>query len=379
MVLNKRISAIDQLRGLVMIIMALDHTRDLFHETALTEDPLNLATTTPALFFTRWVTHLCAPSFVFLAGVSIYLQQQKQADPAILRNRLLLRGAWLVLLEFTLVNFGIWFNIHFNVLLFQVIGAIGVGFMATALLIRIPSKFLLLSGLSILLLQGFYPIQVLTAQAFLPLGPTHNLLIAYPILSWLAILLIGVGAGPAFSQPARKASWYGWMGLGLIVLGSIVRGFNSYGDPGKWKTESSSLYSFMSFINLQKYPPSLLFSMILLGIAFLLFAFLKTRRLPAPISNILEVYGSVPLFYYVLHWYLIHSIMVLAFLAKGYSISQLNFGAFGFGRPSTLPNGFSLGTVYLVWITAVLILYPACVRYRRFKLENRQSFMARYL
>jgi uncharacterized membrane protein len=376
---SNRIAAIDQLRGLVMIIMALDHTRDLFHEPALTEDPLNLATTTPALFFTRWITHLCAPTFVFLAGVSIYLQQIKQSDTGLLRKKLLLRGAWLLLLELTLVNFGIWFNIHFNVLLFQVIGAIGIGFIAMGLLFRIPAMYLLLAGVSILLLQGFYPIPALTAQVFLPLGPDHNLLVAYPILSWLGIILIGFGFGPYFNKRDRTSSWFGWMGMSLLAAGILLRSFNGYGDPGKWKIESQPFYSLLSYINLQKYPPSLLFTLFFLGIALLFYSFLKSNRLPAAVNNMLEVYGSVPLFYYVLHWYLIHAAMVLVFLANGYSFAQLNFGAFGFGRPSTTPNGFSLGIVYLVWICAVILLYPACVRYRRYKLENPQSFLARYL
>lgn len=375
----KRIHAIDQLRGLVMIIMALDHTRDLFHETSLTDDPLNLDTTTPVLFFTRWITHLCAPTFVFLSGVSIFLQQEKIQNTAILQSKLLKRGCWLVLLELTIVNLGIWFNIHFNIVLFQVIGAIGTGFIAMAFLQRIAPRFLLLTGLVLITLNQYIPIPGLSSQLFQPLGSEHTLLIAYPPLPWLAIMLIGVGMGPYFKPGARNTVWFFNVGLLLLAAGIMLRIFSAVGDPNRWTIQKNTLLTGLSFIRLEKYPPSLLFTLFMLGLALLFFALLKKQLLPQFINNLLEVYGSVPLFYYIIHWYLIHGALIVFLWIDGYALNQLNFGAFGFGRPVQQPNGYSLGVVYLVWICAVLLLYPACVHYRKFKQNHPQSFWATYL
>ncbi|MBL7770627.1 MAG: DUF1624 domain-containing protein [Flavipsychrobacter sp.] len=378
-VTSKRIHSIDQLRGLVMIIMALDHTRDLFHETALTEDPLNLDTTTPFLFFTRWITHLCAPTFVFLSGVSIYLQQHKMQSPAALQSKLLKRGFWLILLELTVVNFGIWFNIHFNAVLFQVIGAIGIGFIIMAFLQRITPPFLLLTGLVLITINQYLNIPALSTQLVQQLGPAHTLIVAYPPLPWLAIMLIGFGMGPYFKQDTKNTVWFASLGLILLSGGIFLRAFSGFGDPNGFTLQKNTLLSGLSFIRVEKYPPSLLFTMFMLGIALLLFALLKKQRLPQPINTLLEVYGSVPLFYYVLHWYLIHSTLIVVLLLDGYSLNQLNFGAFGFGRPLEQPNGYPLAVVYLVWICAVALLYPACVSYRRFKQNNPENFFSKYL
>jgi uncharacterized membrane protein len=375
----KRIHSIDQLRGLVMIIMALDHTRDLFHIGALTEDPLNLETTTPLLFFTRWITHLCAPTFVFLSGLSIFLQKDKIQNAAALQSKLLKRGCWLVLLELTIVNFGIWFNIHFNAILFQVIGAIGTGFIAMAFLQRIGPRFLLLAGLVLIMINQYINIPGLSSQLFQPLDSDHSLLVAYPPLPWLAIMLIGFGMGPYFKPGTKNTAWYASLGLTLLTGGILLRAFSGFGDPNGWTIQKNTILTGLSFIRVEKYPPSLLFTVFMLGIAFLLFAILKKQILPESINNLLEVYGSVPLFYYIIHWYLIHGALILILLLDGYSLNQLNFGAFGFGRPVQQPNGYSLGVVYLVWICAVALLYPACVRYRKFKQNNPKSFLARYL
>ncbi len=376
---SKRIHSIDQLRGLVMIIMALDHTRDLFHESSLTQDPLNLDTTTPLLFFTRWITHLCAPTFVFLSGVSVYLQQQKVQDPAALQSRLLKRGAWLVLLELTIVNFGIWFNIHFNALLFQVIGAIGIGFMAMAFLQRMAPRYLLVAGILLVTINEYLKIPAVTSMLVQQIDHAHTLVVAYPPLPWLAIMLIGFGMGPYFRPGIKNTAWFARLGLLLLAGGILLRAFTGFGDPAPWTKQDNALFSVLSFIRVEKYPPSLLFTTFMLGMALLLFAFLKKEILPSKLTGVLEVYGAVPLFYYVLHWYLIHSALVAALLFQGYSIDQLNFGAFGFGRPIQQPNGYSLGFVYLVWIGAVALLYPACVRFRKYKQRNPHSFLATYL
>jgi uncharacterized membrane protein len=374
-----RISAVDQLRGIVMILMALDHTRDLSHLTALTDDPLNLATTTPGLFFTRWITHLCAPTFVFLSGLAIYLQQKKYPDTSSLRKRLLIRGAWLILLELTIVNFGIWFNYRYNVVIFQVIGAIGFGFIIMAILFRMSSYVLTLLGLLILIASQYIPLPGLAQPTQLSYAPEHMLLVAYPPLPWLGIMLLGFGLGPIFTHRQKSAGWYAMAGLVVLAVVALLRYFTRFGDPSPYMSQDTVLKSFLSFINLQKYPPSLLFTAFMLGIAFILYGVLKKGRLPLGIQHVLEVYGSVPLFYYIVHWYLLHLIMLIAFSAQGYSIDQLNFGAFGFGRPAENPSGFELPYVHMFWILTVVLLYPFCWWYRRYKQSNPDTFWARYL
>ena len=160
----KRIPSIDIVRGLVMVIMVLDHTRDLFHETALTQQPTNLSTTTIPLFFTRWITHLCAPTFVFLSGVSAWLSLQNKSSIKAHRRFLLSRGIWLIILELTLVNFGIWFDIHFSVILIQVIFAIGFGFVILSLLLSLPNKTILFAGIVIMAFSGLLPLLPLPQQ-----------------------------------------------------------------------------------------------------------------------------------------------------------------------------------------------------------------------
>ncbi len=377
--LFRRINAIDQLRGIVMVIMALDHTRDLFHSTSITDDPLNLETTTPLLFFTRWITHLCAPTFVFLSGVSIYLQKEKYRDTGSLRRKLLIRGAWLILLELTIVNFGIWFDIHFSTTLFQVIGAIGVGFIITALLLNIPERFLLILGLLLLITNQWIQIPGLTAPVFQQYTEGRVLFIGYPPLPWLAIMLTGLGMAPYFRNTGKSAAWFARAGLIFILSGTVIRAFTQLGDPGSWSKQTSVLFTFFSFIRVEKYPPSLVFTLFTLGISFLIYAGLKKDIFSYRLQKIFEVYGAVPLFYYVLHWYLIHSILMTVLLISGYSFDELNFGPFGFGRPKIQPDGYSLAIVYLVWICVVILLYPACARYRQFKQDHPRSFLAKYL
>jgi uncharacterized membrane protein len=384
----KRILSIDVVRGLVMVIMALDHTRDLFHTRSMLEDPTNLATTTPALFFTRWITHFCAPSFVFLAGVSVWLSSGNRTL-AEQRRFLITRGLWLILLEYTLITFGIWWDIRFSVFLMQVITAIGFGFMMLGLLQGIAPRVLGLAGLAIILFHGLSALAPLKAgsgaqaamtilfgQGLIPLGRDHFLLVGYALVPWLGVILAGYGAGFIFQkeQGMRRAFFLriGMAALGLFVL---LRSLNLYGDPAPWAPQRNTVMTVISFFNLSKYPPSFLYCLMTLGGMFLLLW--MAEGVQNRFTRILDTYGRVPMFYYLVHWYILHAGMFIMLFSQGFGVDDFRFG-FSFGRPEGR-CGWELPGVYAVWIGVVIVLYPLCKRYGVYKSGHREKRWLQYL
>lgn len=386
-----RITSVDIVRGLVMIIMALDHIRDFFYADSLTSDPVNLQTTTPVLFFTRWVTHLCAPVFVFLSGVSAYLSFSRDKNYRQSQGFLIKRGLWLIFLEFTVITFGIWADIRFSVFLFQVIGAIGFGFIFLGLLIKLNPKIIGITAvifviaLNMVALPPFFydgflknipqPLVALVSPQVIQAGQT-TFLIVYPPLVWTAIMLMGFAAAPyMFAGNTGRQKRFLRTGLAFLVVFVVARFINSYGDTAPWSVQPTPLYTFLSFINLTKYPPTLLFQLLFLGVMFLLLAWFEKRE--NHFTRVLTVYGRVPLFYYLVHWYLIHAGLFLLLFIQGYGIADLRFG-FSFGRPEG-PSGLGLGGVYLVWAAVVLVLYPLCRWYEKYKFSHPGKKWLRYL
>jgi uncharacterized membrane protein len=385
----KRISSIDIARGLVMVIMALDHTRDLLHTHSLTQSPTDLSTTTPILFYTRWITHLCAPTFVFLSGTSAWLALEGGQDKRAGRRFLLKRGLVLVLIEFTLVNFGMSFDWHFRSFIFEVIATIGAGFILLSLLSGLPWK-----AIAIIAAVLFFGHDLLTplplsanpalrfvGTLFFTLGVFTGkgvtFLVAYPILPWLGIMLAGFVAGRLFSLPAEKRSrLFLRLGLATLALFVLLRFINVYGDPAPWSAQKDAVFTLLSFINVSKYPPSLLFSLVTLGIILLVLsaAECKDNR----VTRFLLVYGRVPLFYFLVHFYLIHLLLFVMVFLQGFHPADLRFGPFLFGRPDK-GSGLPLAGVYLVWIGVVIALYPVCRWYGRYKAEHREKKWLRYL
>ncbi|QNF32000.1 DUF1624 domain-containing protein [Adhaeribacter swui] len=386
----QRINAIDFARGLVMIIMALDHTRELLHITSQTQSPTDLNTTTAALFFTRWITHFCAPVFVFLAGTSAYLSRQRIRNVALSRRFLLSRGIWLVVLECTVVSFGIWFDLQFRTLLLQVIAVIGLSFIILALLLRLSSKTIGLIGLMIILghnLLDYLPlnnnsavvqlIMPLFRSAVFPVTPQFTIVLAYPLVPWLGIMLAGFGAGPLFSLPvATRKAIFLKICLATFSFFLLLRFSNFYGDPATWSGQKNSIFTFLSFINVTKYPPSLLFTCLTLSVLFLVLAF--AEDLKGKLVKIITIYGRVPLFYYILHWYLLHTIMLVVVFLQGYQWADLKFGVFQFGRPEQ-PSGVGLGATYLIWFSVVVVLYPFCNWFQKYKASHPQKQWLRFL
>lgn len=386
----QRINAIDFARGLVMIIMALDHTRELLHVTSLTQNPVDLATTTPALFFTRWITHLCAPIFVFLSGTSAYLSLQRVSNLKESRRFLLSRGLWLVILECTVITFGIWFDWQFQTLLLQVIAVIGLSFIVLAFLIRLPTRVIGLLGLVILLghnLLNFLALDPASpaARIFLALfnpnvfqvTPHFTVILAYPLVPWLGIMLVGFGAGPLFYiAPVARKQLFLKIALASLLFFLVLRFSNLYGDPAPWAVQKTAVFTLLSFVNVTKYPPSLLFGCLTLGIMFLILSF--AEELKGKLVKIIIVYGRVPLFYYLLHWYLLHLIMLAMVFLQGYQWADLQFGVFQFGRPKET-SGLGLGAVYLVWLSVVVALYPLCNWYQGYKANHPEKQWLRYV
>jgi len=386
----KRINSIDFTRGLVMIIMALDHTRDFMHVDSLTQNPTDLTTTTPVLFFTRWITHFCAPVFVFLAGSSAYLSCKRQQDIKKTKQFLLSRGLWLVLLEFTVINLALWFDLRFRNIIFEVIGVIGLSFVVLSFLLKLPPKTIGITGLLMIFLHDLFalipfakgamlnaflsPLFTLTPYA---LSASTVLLVAYPLIPWLGIMLTGFACGKLFELPeSERKNIFIKMGVGALVLFVLLRFINIYGEPVKWALQRNFIYSVLSFLNVSKYPPSLLFTLLTLGGMFIVLAFSENIRSSA--GRAVSVYGKVPFFYFLIHLYMLHFILMTILFLQGFHPNDLVFGNFRFGRPAA-PSGVGLPLIYIIWISVVALLYPLCKWYGRYKMNHREKKWLRYL
>lgn len=387
---TSRIKSIDIIRGFIMIIMALDHVRDLMHTNSITQSPTDLTTATPELFFTRWITHLCAPIFVFLAGTSAYISLKRNSDVAAAKSHLLKRGLWLILLEFTIVNLGMFFDLGFHLILFEVIAAIGVGFIFLGLLLKLPSRYLGYTGLAIILLHNLFPLIPFGAQSTLHaiLNPLFNttaiplfagkvFVVGYPPIPWLGIMFVGFASGHFFElSPDKRNKLFVQVGVAVIGLFVSIRFINVYGDASQWTSHKTGLFTFLSFMNVTKYPPSLLFCLVTLGILFLLLAY--AEKLSAAVQEVFSVYGKAPLFYFIVHFYLIHLITVAMLFMQGFEWSSIDFSTGTFGRPVGIASGLSLWEIYLVWIGVVVALYKPCKWFGNYKATHKNWWL-RYI
>jgi len=316
-----------------MIIMALDHVRDYFHYTAATDDPTNLLTTTPLLFLTRWITHFCAPIFVFLAGISAFLMGRNKTKTG-LSIFLLKRGCWLVIVEILIVSLAWTYDPFYHVLILQVIWAIGISMMILALFVWLPSSAILLCGLIIICFHNLLDFAEISRHGqvgiiwnlvhngkFKPvlLAPGHIAIIVYVFLPWTGILMTGYGLGRLFTAgyvAARRRKILYLGGSVALLLFIMLRSINHYGDPSPWHPQKSPLFSLFSFINLTKYPPSLDYITVMLGVAMIMLGLLDRIAIRRPAVSFVRVFGRVPFFYYVVHLFLIHAVTVIFFIPK---------------------------------------------------------------
>jgi len=364
-----RLSSIDILRGLVMIVMALDHTRDFFAGGGF--NPRDVTDT--ALFLTRWVTHFCAPTFIFLAGISAYLYgTQKRARGHNIREVsrfLVTRGLWLVLIEFTLVRVGWSFDVHFNYFVAQVIFAIGVSMIALSAIVHLPRGVIAAIGLA--MIAGHNALDGIKAEQLGAVAPLWNLLhqpglfdiapgvkffVLYPLIPWIGVMAAGYALGPVFMQErAARVRQLFMLGAAVTLGFFVLRATNLYGDPAPWTIQDSVLATVLSFINCEKYPPSLLYLAMTLGPALMLVAAFEWVR--GPVANWVATFGRVPFFYYVVHIFLLHALAILFAWATIADIGWL-FGPLAGHKPAAY--GLSLAGVYAVWLGVVVALYPLC-------------------
>jgi len=387
-----RIDSIDLLRGLVMIIMALDHTRDFFHKDAWTDDPLNLATTTPILYFTRWITHLCAPIFVFLAGSGAYFQSLRKSKKQ-LSLFLIKRGLWLFFIEIVVLNFAFSFDVHYRLFVLQTIWSIGISMIILGLMIWLPYIAIFLTALLIVLghnILDFYEknnpspgwwYDLIHRPGQHTLWDNHSLFIFYPFLPWAGLMMMGYCFGKLFLkfEGVDRKKMLLWLGFGVIAFFILLRATNAYGDPGHWSTQKNGLYTFFSFMKVQKYPPSLLYMCATVGIGILFLAL--TGNIKNGLTKFITVYGRVPFLYYILHFFLIHLVSAICYLSRGHSFAEgLKAQQGGFVPQFLAPGeGYSLLTVYIIWICIVLSLYPVCKWFSDYKQAHRDKWWLSYL
>jgi uncharacterized membrane protein len=402
--IRKRIDSIDLLRGIVMVIMMLDHTRDFVHSGALLFDPTDLTKTTTALFFTRWITHYCAPVFVFLAGTGAYLQLARGKSKRELSRFLVTRGMWLVVLEFTVVRLGAFFSFDYRFLgMMQVIWVIGVSMIVLAALIYLPLKVIAGFGIALIALhnlldrfkvQGWrgpgsavpglgaklWMIAHQPFEAFPILGfPSPVVVVIYPLIPWVGVMALGYAFGSLYQKDGmRRRRW-------LLIIGGIatalfvaLRAINLYGDPSGWSPQKNALFTLLSFLNTTKYPPSLLFLLMTLGPAMLALAWFETiKTFASGLRNALVTFGRVPLFFYLLQWYTAHLIAVVAGLIAGQRVAwQFESPIEKFTHPPPPGVGFRLWVVYICWIIGVLLLYPLCKWFAGVKARRRDWWLS---
>lgn len=361
---TSRIESIDLLRGVVMVLMVLDHVRDFFGNAKI--NPTDLSVATPALFFTRWVTHFCAPTFIFLAGTSAYLWGAHRSRGK-LSGHLLSRGIWLIFLEQTWGNVFIFFT-YPHVVLALVLWAIGWSMITLAVLVYLPRAVIGGIGVAMIACHNLFDgVQFGGNGSTLLWGILHSpglrfipggvpILVGYPLIPWIGVMAAGYALGPLFFQPnERRRLILFALGLGTITGFVLLRSFNVYGDPQPWSVHTSAAYTIMSFLNCQKYPPSLLYLLMTLGGTFLALAAFDhgMGRLGGPLFT----FGRVPLFFYLLQWPVAHGLAVVFAAVQGYPVRWM----FRF-PPSQSPNGYgdSLLVVYLFWaVTVILLYYPS--------------------
>lgn len=389
---SSRIESIDFLRGLVMIIMALDHVRMYFALGTWYAEPTNLATTTPQLFFTRWITHFCAPVFVFLAGTSAFLHGANRKDNKATARFLFTRGVWLVFVEFFIVDFAWTFDITYSFRILQVIWAIGVSMIVLSVLVFLPTNLILAIG--VLLVFGHNLLDSVTFHGssvwdliWYIVHQPHSVLIngtlinfVYPVLPWIGLMALGYVVGTFYQKdfPAeQRRRWLLLIGSAATLLFLLLRGLNLYGEPRPWGAQPSAVFTLLSFLNSTKYPPSLHFLLMTMGPALILLALIEPiqHRLPKPVI----VFGRVPFFFYILHLYTIHALAMLFLVYKGHEASEYIFSAENLRSGRLSDFGLSLPLVYGIWLIVIGSLYPLCRGYQTYRANNPSKWWLSYL
>jgi uncharacterized membrane protein len=385
---RSRVESVDLLRGVVMILMALDHVRDYFGGTSV--NPTNLATTTVPLFFTRWITHVCAPVFFLLTGTGAYLAARHRSRRDLSRF-LLTRGVWLLFLDAVALRCLGWqFNFDYHVTILNVLWALGWSMIALSALVHLPVRAVGAFGLIMIAVHNLLdPIQpsafgslapiwsILHVQGVILNRPGHVVLAAYPLIPWVGVTAVGYALGSVFDWSVeRRRRLLLRMGVGAVTAFVVLRAMNIYGDPSRWTSQRSTVYTVLSFLNTTKYPPSLLFLLMTLGPALIMLRAFD-RRTPAALRPVLTI-GQVPMFYFVAHILAIHLLAVAVCWARYGSVHWM-FESPDLGHfPITEPPGWPVGLpeVYLIWGCLVVALYPLCRWYAGVKTRSHAPWLS---
>jgi uncharacterized membrane protein len=376
--MKQRIPSIDIARGLIMIIMALDHTRDFLHYPNLS--PTNMQTTTAVLFFTRWITHFCAPTFVFLSGVSVFLAGQRRTKKE-LSSLLLKRGLWLILSDILFMSLLLTFDLQYHIIILEVLWATGFGMILLALLIR--TSLSVIAAIAVIIIFGhnildYVPLpkngfggSLLTLLAapfrgMISIGANRFIAGLYAAIPWSGAILLGYVFGRLYQTGfdiKRRRNILLRSGIFFIVLFILLRTINHYGDPRPWSVQVNTVHTILSFLNTTKQMPSLLFFSMTLGplLVFLSMAENISNRFTA----VCQVYGNVPYFYFIGHFCLLRLINIILILMEGVPVHSsdnlpLVWQATGFA-------GYPLWAVYLFWIAVVALMYYPCKWYGNYK------------
>lgn len=381
-----RVNSIDLLRGIIMILMALDHTRDYFHFSAFVFSPTDLDNTTPAIFFTRWITHFCAPAFVFLSGISININLRKRGRPELVKY-LLTRGFWLIFLDLVVLRFGFFFNFYYDMTVLSILWLIGWCMVFMAAVIFLPYRAILV--IALLIIVGHDALAGISFTPGTPMASIWTILMgvgfippafisSYALIPWLGIMMFGFVTGRLYGDkydPVLRRRLLIQLGILSIVLFILMRWVNVYGDPVTWIHHSRGVaYTIMSFFNVTKNPVSMAYTLMTLGPLMLLLAWFETPKVKW--LSFAEVFGRVPLFYFLVHFYLIHATALIVQMIRhdqSWSEVDLHFSA-GFG--GIFPGGgVNLVWTYVAWILIVVALYPVCKWYDVVKRKNQLTYL----
>ena len=384
---RQRIEAVDVLRGVIMILMALDHVRDYYGDAAAS--PTNLATATAGLFLTRWVTHFCAPVFFLLTGTGAYLALRRRTRSGLSRF-LLTRGLWLIFLELTVMRFFWQFNVDYRLTVLTVLWALGWCMIVLAGLVYLPPWLVttigalmiafhnLLDGVRAQSFGAFAPIwSVLHAPGVIVADPRHVVFAAYPLVPWVGVTAVGYGLGQLYRWPAaRRRALLLRLGIAATAAFVLLRAANVYGDPQRWSPQPTPAFTVLSFVNATKYPPSLLFLLMTLGPAMLVL-WAVDQRTPAPLRPAV-IFGRVPFFYYLMHVLLMHAAAVVLCYARYGGVHWMFESPTLAHYPVTQPPAWPLPLplVYLVWASLVVALYPICRWYSGLKARRTDAWLS---
>ena len=383
-----RIQSIDLLKGLVMVIMALDHVRDYFHYSAYLFDPTDPNQSSLPIFFTRFITHFCAPTFCFLAGTSAFMVGKRKSKSE-LSSFLLKRGLWLVFIEMTIVNFAWFFDIYFRSPALLVIWSLGISMIVLAGLVHLPRKLIL--AFSLLLIIGHNLLDTVHFDGNVFWSILHEFsisqitegvefVVAYPLIPWIAVMSLGYYFGSFYDSnydSLKRKKLFNTIGILTILAFVILRFTNIYGDPILYKDYETTAKDLISFFNPSKYPPSLLYLLMTLGTAILFLA--NAEKLKSKVVEFFSTFGRVPFFYYILHLYLIHLIALVFAELSGFGWQAMILEDWMTFVPALKGFGYPLWVVYVIWIGVILFLYPLCKKFDSYKQNHKEKWWLSYL